>query len=112
MVFFYNNDLQIKDFIDTKKIQVKPIWIFIPAIISFFLLACLALQWYTNNLIRNLIFLTGCCSSMWLSASIHIKFNMKFVSVFVLIVSVLIMLVALDVVTPKEMLQYLREIPQ
>ena len=110
--FFQNNGLNIEDYIETPESPLKPIWLIIPTIIFIFAFSALTLLPPQSVSIQNFIFLIGCGAGIWLSVSVQIKFKNTWAAGFVAIGAVLIMLVAIGVITPKEMMQHLKEIRQ
>jgi len=110
--FFQNNGLNIKDYIERPESPLKPIWLIIPTIIFIFAFSSLTLIAPQSVPIKKFIFLIGCGAGIWLSVGVQIKFKNAWAAGLVAIGVVLIMLVAIDVITPKEMMQHLKEISQ
>lgn len=108
--FFQNNGLNIADYIEKPEIPLKPVWLIVPAVILTLAFSSLSLFAPQSSAIKNLIFLFGCGSGIWLSVSVQIKFKNTWAAGFVAIGSILIMLVAIGIITPAEMLEHLKDI--
>jgi hypothetical protein len=59
--------------------------------------------------VRNFVFLLGCGASLWLAFALQIRFKNIWAAIFVFFWLLLIMLVALGVVKPVEMIQYYKD---
>ena len=108
--FFQNNSLNIADYIEKPVIPLKPVWLLVPAVILTLAFSSLTLFAPQSSAIKNLIFLFGCGAGIWLSVGVQIKFKNTWAASFVAIGSILIMLVAIGIITPAEMLKHLKEI--
>ncbi len=100
----------VADYIEKPKDPLKPIWLIVPAIILALAFSSLTMFAPQSPATQKLIFLYGCGAGIWLSASVQIKFKNTWASGFVAIGSILIMLVAIGVITPTEMMENLKEI--
>lgn len=108
--FFQNNGLNIADYIEKPEDPLKPIWLIVPAIILALAFSSLTLFAPQTPATQNLIFLFGCGAGIWLTVSVQIKFKNTWAAGFIAIGSILIMLVAIGLITPTEMMQHLKEI--
>lgn len=107
--FYQENDLNIAEYIEKPENPLKPIWLIVPAIIFALSFSYLTLSAPQSPPTQKMIFLFGCGAGIWLSVSVQIRFNNICAAGIVLIGSILMMLVAIGVITPIEMMQHLKE---
>ncbi len=108
--FFQNNGLNIINYIERPEPPLKPVWFILPACLVIASLICLTLVAPIRTSIQTLLFLLGCGAGIWLAVNVQIRFRNAWATVFVAVGTVLIMLVAIGMVTPIEMIQYLKEL--
>ncbi len=107
--FFQNNDLNIEDYIERPESPLKPVWFILPAVVLVLAFSFLTMFAPQSSAVQNFMFLIGFGAGIWLSVSVQIRFKNIWAAVFVAVGSVLIMLVAIGVITPKEIIQHLKE---
>lgn len=105
-----NHGFNPENFLQDTKQNLNNIWIIIPIISFIIAFTFLTLFPPQNTDFQTLIFLLGCCAGIWLSVSVQIKSKNFYATSVVAIGSVLIMLVAIGLITPIEMVEHLKEI--
>jgi hypothetical protein len=103
---FQNNGLNLSEYIVKPDVPLKKIWLISP---STALVACfgvLTLSDSLSNSVKVFVFLLGFSASVWAAVSVHIRFKSAWGSGAVTLAGLLIMLVALGVISPVELLEY------
>jgi energy-coupling factor transporter transmembrane protein EcfT len=108
--FFQNNGLNIADYLERLEPSLKAVWFIVPVILVIASLSWLTLLTPTHAPIQTFVFLIGCGGGIWLAVDVQIRFKNTWAAVFVAVGTVLIMLVAIGMVTPREMIQHLKEL--
>jgi uncharacterized membrane protein len=107
--FFQNIDLNIADYLERTEQPMKSIWFVLPVVMVIFSLSWLTLFAPSLVALQTFIFSIGCGGGIWLAVNVQIRFKNTWAAVFVAIGAVLLMMVAIGLVTPTEMLQSLKE---
>jgi uncharacterized membrane protein len=108
--FFENNSLNIIDYLEKPDQPLKPVWFIVPVSLVIAALLCLTLLAFTLTSVRTLVFLLGCSAGFWLAVNVQIRFKNAWATFFVAVGTVLVMLVAIGMVAPIDMLQHLKEL--
>ena len=108
--FCQNNGLNIEDYLEKPELPLSNIWLIIPSILFVILLGALVFAKPTTSNWQLFIFLLGFASSVWLSVSVLIRFKSNRGAGVIILAGLLIMLVALGVLEPKELLEYYENI--
>jgi len=114
--FIENNGLNIHDYLEKSeqpKLPENPlgkIWFVIPSLLYLTSIIGLILNSTLDKNWQNLIFLIGCCNTIWLSAIVQIRFNSLKTTILIAISGLLILLMAFEVITANELLQHAKEI--
>lgn len=108
--FFQNNSLNIIDYLEKPEQPLKPVWFIVPVSLVIAALLCLTLLAPTQTSLRTLVFLLGCSAGFWLAVNVQIRFKNAWATFFVAVGAVLVMLVAIGIVAPLDMVKYLKEL--
>lgn len=103
---FENHGLDLSAYIEKPDGPLQKIWLIIP---SACLVVCFGILSFVNSLPdggKIFIFLLGFCSCVWLGICIHIRFKSSWGAGAVILAGLLIMLVALGVLSPAELLEH------
>ena len=101
---FQNNGFSIEKYL--KKFE-KPLnrYLFIcPSCLYLVSIILLTTVSNLSNGLRTLIFLFGCCCSLWLAVNVQIRFKNPWATAFIVLCGISFMLVALGVISPVELL--------
>ena len=108
--FFQNNGFNVSDFITLPEEPIKTIWFVIPSILILGAIAALTL--FTPDDASGVIFLflIGCAGGLWLALNVQLRFKNPWATGLIAIGSLLLLLVALGVITPIQMLQEVKSL--
>lgn len=104
--YFKNNGLNPFDYFEKPEPPLSNIWLIIPSIIFVLSFGVLVFAEAISSKAKIFIFLFGFASSVWLGVSVHIRFKSNWGAGAVILAGLLIMLVALGVLEPKELLEH------
>lgn len=104
--FFENNGLNLSEYLQKPEPPLSNIWLIIPSVIFVICFGCLTLSNISTANWKIFIFLLGFASSVWLGVSVHIRFKSNWGAGAIILAGLLIMLVALGVIEPKELLEH------
>jgi hypothetical protein len=106
--FFQDNGLNAGDYFQIPEPPIKSVWLVIPA-------ACVVVASGTLTLLESMTagqqkftFLVGCFTSVWLATVIQLRFKQVWATGIIVVGCLLLMLVALGVVEPKQILDEVR----
>ena len=103
---FQNNGLNLSEYLQKPEPPLSNIWLIIPSVIFVICFGSLALSEAISANWKIFIFLFGFASSVWLGVSVHIRFKSNWGVGAIILAGLLIMLVALGVIEPKELLEH------
>jgi len=104
--FFQNNGLNLSEYLQKPEPPLSNIWLIIPAILFVFSFGVLSITQIASANWKVFVFLLGFASSVWLGVSVHIRFKSSWSAWAIILAGLLIMLVALGVIEPKELLEH------
>ena len=107
--FIENNGLNIEDYLEQPQPPLRRVWLIIPACLVVASLFWLTLFTPSSIAFLTFIFLIGFGGGIWLAVSVQIRFENSWATTIVAVGTLLMMLVAIGVLSPAEMLQYLKE---
>jgi hypothetical protein len=87
---------------------IKVVWCAIPALLMVISLATLTLVESLSTGQNMFVFLVGCAALVWLSTVIQLRFKHAWATGIIAIGGLLLMLVALGVILPAQMLNELK----
>jgi tellurite resistance protein TehA-like permease len=102
--FFQDNGMKASDYFQMPKAQIKPVWLVISVLCIVAMLGALTLLESLSTGQQTFVFLVGCAAVLWLAIIVHLRFKQAGVTGIVAIGGLLLMLVALGVITPTQML--------
>ncbi len=108
--FFRRSGLNIEDYLERAEPPLKAGWFVAPVLFVIASLAWLTLLSPSNSNLQTFIFLIGCGAAVFLARILQIRFKNTWAAFFVAIGVVLILLVAIGIITPFELIQYLKEL--
>ena len=108
--FIENNGLNIEDYLDRPQPPLKLVWLIVPVCVIIVQLSWLTLFAPTSIALQTFVFLIGCGAGIWLAVNVQIRFQSTWAATFVAVGVVLIMLVAIGMLSPAELVQQLKEI--
>lgn len=103
---FQNNGLNLSEYLQKPEPPLPNIWLIIPSVILVVSFGVLTLLQTVSENWKTFIFLLGFASSLWLGVSVHIRFKSNWAAGAIILVGLLIMLVALGVLEPKELIEH------
>jgi hypothetical protein len=106
--FFQNNGLNPLDFFQKPEPKMAKIWLIIPCVIFVTCLSSLSFLSELSENVKLFIFLIGIGSGGWGAVCVHIKFKSGWGAGSIIFISLLIMLVALGVLQPDQLLEYIK----
>ena len=107
---FQNNNTNIFDYITRPEQPIKTIWLIVP-IILFLCAICTIIFIIPNDVHwRTFVFIIGCCSGLWFSTIIQLRYKSPWVTGLIAICCLLLLLVALGNITPMQMLDEFKSI--
>jgi len=107
--FFENNGLKIEDYLEKPEKPLSHFLFIVPSclyVISIILLSVISTR---RDVWCTVIFLIGCCCSLWLAISVQIRFKNAWATFFIILGSISFMLVALGVISPADLLDQAQE---
>ena len=102
--FFQDNGLKVNDYFQMPEAPIKAVWIVIPALLIVFTLGTLTLIEPLSTGQRMFAFLVGLSALIWLTTVVQLRFKHAWATGIVAIGGLLLMLVALGAISPKQML--------
>jgi hypothetical protein len=105
---FQNNGLNLSEYIVKPDVPLKKIWLILPSTVLVACFSVLTLSDSLSNSVKMFVFLLGFSASVWAAVSVNIRFKSAWGSGALMLGGVLIMLVALGVISPVELLEYYR----
>ena len=105
---FENYGLNPLDYFDKPKEKLSMVWIVVPSV--FFVLSFAVLN-FTHELgdkVKLFIFLSGLCACVWTAVSVHIRFKSGWGAGSIIFIGLLVMLVALEVLQPAQLLEHIK----
>lgn len=103
---FQNNGLNLTEYLQKPEAPLSITWLITPSVFFVICFGGLSLFRIASENWKIFIFLIGLSSSVWLGVSVHIRFKSSWGATAIILVGLLIMLVALGVIEPKELLEY------
>ena len=103
---FENHGLDLAAYIEKPDTPLQKVWLIIPSVLLVVFFGILS---FTNSLPEGgkvFVFLLGFSASVWLGISIHIRFKSAWGAGSIMLAGLLIMLVALGVLAPSEILEH------
>ncbi|WP_299176350.1 hypothetical protein [uncultured Neptuniibacter sp.] len=104
--FFQNNGLNPLDYFEKPESSLQTRWLIIPALLFVASFVLLALVGDDYSKTKVVLFLSGFASSVWLAVCVHIRFKTAWGAGAIIFAGLLIMLVALGVLEPKQLTEY------
>jgi len=104
--FFQNNGLNPLDYFEKPEPLLPVKWLIIPSVLFVAAFTVLALLGEDSGKTGIVLFLAGLASSVWLAVSVHIRFKTAWGAGAIVFAGLLIMLVALGVLEPKQLTVY------
>jgi FtsH-binding integral membrane protein len=108
--FFQNSGLNVSDYLEKTEQPLKPVCFIAPVIIVIAALLWLTLFAPSRAALQTFLFLCGCGGGIWLAATIQIRFKNTWASIFVAVGTVLVMMVAIGIATPADIVKQLKEL--
>lgn len=105
--FFENNGLNPSDFFEKPESQLNKIWLIVPSVASLICILLLVSFGPAFDKLKIMVFLLGLSTIVWLSVSVHIRFRSGWGSGVIILCGLLILLVALGVMEPAQLTDYL-----
>lgn len=105
--FFENNGLNPSDFFEQPEPQLDKVWLIVPGVASLICALLLVALGPTFDKLKITVFLIGLSTIVWLSVSVHIRFKSGWGSGAIILCGLLILLVALGVMQPAQLTDYL-----
>jgi hypothetical protein len=102
---FQNNGLNLSEYLQPAP-RLSIIWLIIPSILFIIFLSLLTLSEISTRKWELFIFLLGFSSSVWLGVSVHIRFENRWCACAIILAGLLIMLIAIGVLEPKELIDH------
>jgi len=103
---FEDHGLDISAYIEKPDAPLHKIWFILPSGVLIVCFGCLSFFPSLEESGRVFIFLLGFLASVWLGVCIHIRFKSAWGAGAVILAGLLIMLVALGVLAPSELLEH------
>ncbi len=108
--FFQNNGLNIEDYLEKPEAPINFFWFILSTILIISSVVILTLVQPKSEVVQNLLFLLGCGGGLWLAVIVQIKFKNTWAAGFIAVGIVLLLLVALGMITPKELLENIKSL--
>jgi len=108
--FCQNNGLNIEDYLEKVEKPINRYMFICPLIIYLLFIILLTTISAVSNGWRTVMFLIGCCCSLWLAVAVQIRFKNTWATFFIILCGISFMLVALGVISPLELLDKAREL--
>ena len=103
---FQNNGLNLSEYLQKPEPPLSNIWLIIPSVLFVACIGILSLANIVSSNYKIFIFLLGFASSVWLGVCVHIRFKSSWGAGAIILAGLLIMLVALGAIEPKELLEH------
>lgn len=104
--FFQNNGLNLSEYLQKPEPPLSNIWLIIPSVLFVACIGILSLANIVSSNYKMFTFLLGFASSVWLGVCVHIRFKSSWGAGAIILAGLLIMLVALGAIEPKELLEH------
>lgn len=105
--YFENCGLNPLDFFEKPEDKLSKVWVIVP---SALFLCCFSVLNFVHDIPDKwniFIFLLGLCSCVWTAVSVHIRFKSTWGAGTIIFIGLLVMLVALGILQPAQLLNYL-----
>ena len=102
--FFQDNGLKASDYFERVETPIKTAWLLLPALCIVATLGALTLLPSLSTDQQTFIFLIGCAALVWLATVVQLRFKHAWATGIVAIGGLLLMLVALGVISPAQVL--------
>lgn len=103
--FFENNGMDPNNFFTQSEPPLNKIWFIVPSVIILIVFVVLTLYDELTAGQTKLGFLIGCGASLWLTINIQLRFKSPWATGVLAIGLLLLMLVAIGVLTPRDLLE-------
>lgn len=103
--FCEGSGINLSEYIQKPDQQLSKIWLILPAAVLVISFGLLTLWQTISGTGKNFIFLFGFASSVWLAVSVHIRFKSTWGAGAIVFAGLLIMLVALGVLSPIDLIE-------
>lgn len=103
---FQNNGLNLSEYLQKPEPPLSIIWLIIPSVLFFACTGVLLLASMASYNYKIFIFLLGFAFSVWIGVCVHIRFKSSMGAGTIILAGLLIMLVALGAIGPKELLEH------
>ncbi len=107
---FEDNGLNLSDYLLKPSAPLNRVWLILPVVCIFTSAGILTFFDQAEDKTRIFIFLCGFGSSIWGGISLHIRFKSVWAAMALIIGGLLIMLVALGVLSPTELLNHINAV--
>lgn len=104
---FENFGLNPLDYFEKPEDKLSKVWVVIPSVIF---VLCFGLLNFVNQIddkVKLFVFLTGLCACVWTAVSVHIRFKSGWGSGSIIFIGLLVMLVALGILQPSQLLDHI-----
>jgi len=108
--FFQNNGLNIQDYLEKPETPLNRIWFIVPVLLIFGAISLLTLIASVPNPTQAFLFLIGCGAGIWLAVNVQIRFKNTWAAGFIAVGTILLMLVAIGVMAPSELVQQMKDL--
>ncbi|HDO1326435.1 hypothetical protein ACEUC2_13425 [Aeromonas veronii] len=105
---FENNGLNPLDFFEKPEDKLSKLWVIIPCVIFVLCFAALNFLHELGDKAKSFIFLIGICACVWAAVSVHIRFKSGWGAGSIIFIGLLVMLVALGILQPAQLLDYIK----
>ena len=102
--FFQDNGLNAMDYFQLPETPIKAVWFVLPSLCVVATIGALTLLMPPSTDQRTFVFLIGCAAVVWLATVVQLRFKQAWATGIVVMGGLLLMLVALGVVAPAQML--------
>ena len=103
--FIQDNGLQVETFFQAHEQPIRNRWFSISAIVVIGSMGALALAPAASSGFRTFVFLVGCSGTVWLASLVQIRFKNAVAAAGIAVAGLLLLLVALGVLRPAELLE-------
>jgi len=104
--FFQNNGLNLSEYLQKPEPPLSKKWIIIPSVLFVFFMGILSLFNIPSSNYKIFIFLLGFASNVWLAVCVKIRFKSSSEAIAIILAGLLMMLVAIGAMKPKELLEF------
>lgn len=109
---FQNNGLNLSEYLEKPEVPLDKIWLILPPALLVISFGVLTLFDTLSSNVKIFIFLLGFSASVWTGVCIHIRFKSGWGAGAVILAGLLIMLVALGVIAPGELLEHYKSVQE